>query len=119
MSKKRPKVFIRSRKLRLSPVQREIVWMLEEAGAEEIPTVLYTLMTTLPDCSPDEVVAAVEEAVRGLCDLGLVVFGRDYEAPGLHYVQIPADEAGPLLAIHEYMGRDARTGTWEWGTLPG
>ncbi len=37
-----------SKKLKLSPMQREIVWMLEEAGSEALTTVLITLHGQFP-----------------------------------------------------------------------
>jgi len=32
-----------ARKLRLTPLQRDLLWMLEEAGEEELATILATL----------------------------------------------------------------------------
>ena len=52
------------RRLKLSPVQRDIVMMLEEAGAETIGTVIATLKP------PNESEFAAQ--VEGLVTLGLV-----------------------------------------------
>jgi hypothetical protein len=55
---------IRSRKLRLSPVQGAVLRLLEEAGSEEIPVVLNTLQAQFPAYQPEELLSVAEEAVR-------------------------------------------------------
>ena len=51
-------------RLKLSPLQRDIMWMLEEAGAETVGTVLATLKITDQD--------DFDAQVNSLVTLGLV-----------------------------------------------
>jgi predicted transcriptional regulator len=53
-----------SQLLKLSPLQRDIMWMLEEAGAETVGTVLATLKITDED--------DFNAQVNSLVTLGLV-----------------------------------------------
>jgi hypothetical protein len=66
-----------SRKVRLTSLQGDILWLLEEAGAEEIATLVATLrngkawpvQSTLPGLYQQ----TFDESVRGLVQLGYVV----------------------------------------------
>jgi hypothetical protein len=107
------------RKLSLSPMQREIVWILEEAGAESIPTVLNTLQAHFSDHTPDELLIVAEEAIRKLFDMGFVSFSRDYEKPNLNYVPVSGEEASNLLSLAGYIHFSKQRRQWEWDDVRG
>ncbi len=77
-----------SRRLRLSPLQRDLIWMLEEAGAED----LRCLVATIEPRDLQE----FEHDVRALVRLGLVRFYRDLGRPDYHYVALTESEADRL-----------------------
>jgi len=59
------------RRLKLTPLQRDVLWMLEEAGSETVGTIIATL-------KPDE--KELEVQVDQLEELGLVSkFGTSVE----------------------------------------
>jgi hypothetical protein len=62
------------RKIKLSPVQRDILWMLEEAGMEN----LACIRATLPHGTKD-----LAEAIAGLKRLGFVVDDMENSLPAL------------------------------------
>jgi hypothetical protein len=108
----------RPRKVRLSPMQREILWILEEAGAEYIAATLNRLEKRFPEYSRDQFISTFEEAIRGLWELGFIALGRDYQKPGLTYVLVPQQETLEYLQIHEYAKYDQEKDYWFWdGTL--
>jgi hypothetical protein len=57
----------------MSPIQREILLLIEEAGEETIITVLATLQHQFPTYTPEELLVETEKAVNGLKRLGLLV----------------------------------------------
>jgi hypothetical protein len=60
------------RKLSLSPIQREVLGMLEEAGEENMPTIINTLGLKFSDLSHEELRRKVGDAVEGLSRYGFV-----------------------------------------------
>jgi hypothetical protein len=53
-----------ARKLRITPLQRDILWLLEEAGEEDVTTVIASLKPLTSE--------ALDNAVKGLVRLGFV-----------------------------------------------
>jgi hypothetical protein len=53
-----------ARKIRLTPVHRDVLWLLEEAGEEEVSTVISSLKEVEPE--------VFKNAVNGLIRLGFV-----------------------------------------------
>ena len=102
---------IRPRKLRLSPVQRELPWMLEEAGAEGIPTIFATLRQ-VPLPAGEELSGVFVHDTRLLWIAGFIEVCRDYHAPGLHYVPLSADEHKTFFATFHW---DAGSHSGGWG----
>ena len=60
------------KKVSLSPRQCEIVWLLEEAGEENLATLLNTLGNSHPDESREEIYASILAATQGLVRMGYV-----------------------------------------------
>jgi hypothetical protein len=100
-----------SRNLRLSPVQREILRMLEEAGEENLPTVLNTLWAVFPDRSHQALFEDAEAAIQGLRQLGLVAFSRDLGKPNLHSVLLD-DKSSGALVLARVVEYDVQRGYW-------
>ena len=71
---------IRPRKLRLSPFQRELLWMLEEVGAESVPTIFATLRL-VPLSAGEDLSGVFVHDTRLLWIAGLVEVCRSYHAP--------------------------------------
>lgn len=103
-----------SRKLKLSPVQREILWLLREAGGETVPHTLNYLHGEFPGVAWRELMQQVEEAVRGLLDLGLVSFWRhiDKERGGYTYLPLEAVEVPQALSFQENYVRRSQARDW-------
>lgn len=93
-----------SRKIRLTPVQRDILWMLEESGAESLATIVSTLkpvdMTTLGS------------EIHRLASLGLVDYYRDLNRPSENYIRLTLGEIETLPSTEELLRqpRDFVTG---------
>lgn len=87
-------------RLKLTPLEGKILWVLEEAGAENLGCILNTLGVAPSDAGrvPFEFEAAVERLVR----LGFVTWS-------------PAVKAEESLAELEY--RTAETSWWSSGEL--
>lgn len=100
------------RKIRLLPLQREILWMLLEAGAEDVSTVLNTLRLKSPDSSFDEFLYQAESAIGQLFEYGLISFARDYETPGLRYVATSPEEIGRMMPVGKIVKFDEDKGHW-------
>lgn len=64
------------RKLSIPPIQRVILWALEEAGSETIICVLNTLRHELKVPADQAMLRAAEEAVRELIRSGYVAVAR-------------------------------------------
>jgi hypothetical protein len=64
--------------LSLTPVQREVLWALEEAGEENTPTLVNTLRSKFSNLSDEELHREINEAVEGLSRYGFV-----YMSPGV------------------------------------
>ena len=60
------------RKLSLTRVQGEVLWVLEEAGEENMPALVNTLRVIFPALSDEELRAEVDGAVGALSRRGLV-----------------------------------------------
>lgn len=60
------------RRLRLTPLQRDILWILEEAGEEHVTTLLNTLARTLTSHQRRHVLDATYAALDALFRAGLV-----------------------------------------------
>ena len=72
-----------SKRLQLSPVQRDIVLLLEEAGSETLRTIFATLMPASPSLLITE--------IDGLVELGLV---RKVEVSGAVDTELVLTDAG-------------------------
>ena len=102
------------RKIRLSPLQREVLWMLEEAGSETLPTLANTLGAKFPHEPRDALLAATQDAVRDLHDAGLVSLGREYVKPGERWKSIPPEEVARFLLLSDVLRWDEERGFWHW-----
>ena len=101
-----------SRNLKLSPMQREVLWMLEEAGEENVPALLNTLQALFPDKPYQSLLAEVQAAIRGLWQLQLVAFSRDHGKPNLHYVLLDEAESRHALLLIEEVEYETTSGGW-------
>jgi hypothetical protein len=57
------------RKIRLTPFQREVLWLLEEAGEETMQTIRVTLKPLDP--------GQLDSAITALVSIGFVILGED------------------------------------------
>jgi hypothetical protein len=67
------------RKIRLTPIAREVLWILEEAGEENLSCVLATLK-----CTQDELTRAVAALKR----LGFVADSFGAEPPSIYMTDL-------------------------------
>lgn len=99
----------KSRKLRLTCMQREILRMLESGGAEFFLTVISILRSMYSDVEREVFIADAEVAIQGLVRLGFVALYRSGEnAP------MPAEESDWLLAISARLQWHETAETWLW-----
>jgi len=67
---------IMPRKVRLTPLQRDILWLLEEAGQDYIETMIASIRPSVWPCGPSAVAPdreAFDDAVSGLIRLGRII----------------------------------------------
>jgi hypothetical protein len=103
-----------ARNLRLSPFQGEVLRILEEAGEENIPTILNTLRATFPREKQQDLLAHAETAIQGLWRLRLVVFSRDYGKANLHSVPLDEAESSSALLLGDEVEYEGSTHKWTW-----
>ncbi len=60
------------KKIRLTPTQRDIVWVLEEAGEENLACILNTLLSDAEPQDREALLTGVSEALEGLIRMGYV-----------------------------------------------
>ena len=87
----------KSPKLELSPQQRELIWMLEEAGAEDLRCIVATI-------KPDNI-HEFEHNVRALLELGLIQFYRDLARPESRYVALAQSDIDNLPNFQELLNQ--------------
>ena len=102
----------RAPKRRLSPVQRELLWILEEAGAENMLAVFNTVQPAFPDLSEEAPILTVADSIGDLRRLELVRFER---MQGGEYVPIPEEESEGFLATYKERWLEIACGDWERG----
>jgi hypothetical protein len=103
------------RKQRLSPLQREVLWILEEAGAENLLTVLWTLRAHFPAL---EVTPLLGEAVDGLRRLwlaGLIEVSTYHAGPSPVWVPLGPDSAEQVWALLFALPGDSERWVWPGG----
>jgi trehalose-6-phosphate synthase len=88
--------------------------MLEEAGEENIPTILNTLQATFPNETYQNLLAQAEAAIQGLWHLRLVSFSRDYGRANLHNVPLDESESRSALLIEDEVEYETGTSKWRW-----
>ncbi len=84
-------------KLKLSPQQCELMWMLEEAGAEDLRCIVATI-------KPDDL-HEFEGNVRMLLRLGLVHLYRDLGRPDSRYVTLTQSDIDSLPDFEELLNQ--------------
>jgi hypothetical protein len=79
------------KKMRLTPQQGKLLALLEEAGAEDLRTVVATLKPTTLDL--------LDADIRVLVKAGLIEFYRDLAKPGYQYVPLSSGDVADLPAL--------------------
>jgi hypothetical protein len=74
------------RKLSLTPIQREVLWTLEEAGEENLPTIMNTLRVKLPGVAGDDLSGIIRGAVEDLARRGFISVSAAADASGAESV---------------------------------
>jgi hypothetical protein len=97
-------------KLRLTELQNRLLWMLNEAGAEDLGCVFNTLRPS----SADE----LERELRPLLRLGWVSFYKDLGRKGMRFVELNDQEAELMSPLNEIMIYDEGDGHWRRTSEP-
>lgn len=98
-------------RLRLTPLQREILWILEEAGEEHITTLLNTLRSQVsPDQRPS-LPDATYEALQALFLTGLVSFEPRIAGCEVNRVSKRPDGIPDFRTLIAW---DEPAGYWKW-----
>ena len=102
-----------SKKLQLSPIQREIMWSLEE-DQETIPTVFNTLRTRWPELPEATFASQIIEGILGLYHLDLVEFST--QVPGKHGppLRIVQQNESKLVDLLKSIVFDTECQSWRW-----
>jgi hypothetical protein len=100
-------------------MQREILWTLEEAGEEEIATILNLLRSQIENATDEELEQLAIEAINRLRTEGLVQLGGyryDSRRPRRELTVIEAEQLVPSLpAVIKY---DAEMQRWATVEIP-
>jgi hypothetical protein len=73
-------------------MQAKTLLILEEAGAEEVCTLLNTLLSDFTQKTPDAFLELAAASMKSLWSAGYIYMTRDLEKPGLRYVSLSAEE---------------------------
>jgi hypothetical protein len=106
-------------KLALTPLQNDILWLLEEAGSETLLTVLTTLIINETITASDSILYDVESAVRSLIRVGFLTMTKDIEKPGSNDVLVTPDELKSLQNLRSILDWNERKRCWTWNTDQG
>jgi hypothetical protein len=79
----------RSRNVRLTPVQRDLLWAVEDAGAEDLWTVWITVQDAHDSMPSDQFRAEFVDGLLGLSRLGYVRVVRRARGPAGGAVDVP------------------------------
>jgi hypothetical protein len=74
------------RKLSLTPIQREVLWTLEEAGEENMPTIINTLRVKLSGAAGNDLSDDIRGAVEDLARRGFISISAEADASGAESV---------------------------------
>ena len=97
------------RKLHLSPTEREILWVLSEAGEENLPALLNTIYLKFPALSRQEMLMAGERGLRNLHGKGFIEFCIETQNHGRVLVPLSADETKKALSVLKYWSGTTKT----------
>lgn len=80
----------------LAPLQGRILWELEEAGAEDLPTLVFTFMPAEEEADLSE----LADAIRFLLRIGFVAVELVDATASRHLrVRLPPDEADAFIEL--------------------
>ena len=103
-----------TRKLHLSPTEREILWVLSEAEEENLPALLNTIQKTFSALSRQEMLMAAEKGLRNLYAKGFVDLCIETQGPGRLLTPLSAKEAKKALALGKVLVWNSETMMWDW-----
>jgi hypothetical protein len=89
---------------RLTNLQRKVLWLLKEAGAEDLPLILLTLGCRSAD--------KFDAALSGLLDRGFVELYREIEQPGFRFLPLTKAEVQTVFPLREVVEKTADG--WRW-----
>lgn len=98
------------RKLRLTPLEGALLFLLEEAGSENIVCLVNSLQPEVKT-SPEALLRAACDAIQHLLDMGLVSLD-------LRGSQAPID-CTKISAVMDFLRFDDRSGYWCWDEVRG
>ncbi len=99
----------RSPNLRLTPIERELLWMLEEAGEENLLSVFNALRSKFPETTDDTLIRETIEAIQHLLAVGFI----SIESPnGFLRIGIEERAVREVLAKYEEIWVEIALGMW-------
>jgi hypothetical protein len=107
-----PEVPGRRRKQRLSPLQREVLWMLEETGAEDLLTILRTLHTRFPGLGTTPLLGEASDGLRRLWLAGLIELSTYHAGSPPTWMPLTAEIAEQVWARLFALPVDAERWVW-------
>lgn len=103
----------------LSPIQRDVLWILEEAGEENLPTVLNTLRSNSAGVPDEVLIPALSDALRGLWRSDLITFCRYRGGSDARSEDLSPGETQSVLAVSEVVRWNEDGGYWQWDEARG
>lgn len=101
-------------KVRLSPIQGQILLILEEAGEEYITTVLNTLKIEFPEVAPGDFIREAEQAIQGLIRASFVSFWRETGKTSPSSTPLSPGEVQQIFPLDGLMRWDEQSAFWVW-----
>ncbi len=96
------------------PLQLEILHMLLEAGEENLPTILNTLLVRRPDTAPEVLLADVSDALEAIERQSYAELAR-YEDG---WVTLTPEERQLVLPLAKSVEWHPAAGRWRWAGAP-
>lgn len=103
-----------TKKLHLSPAEREVLWVLRESEEENLSALVNAMQKQFPTLSRGEMVMASEKAMRDLYRKGLIEVCVENLQHGRRLDLLPANEASRALAIAQLLKWDEDEKRWNW-----
>lgn len=104
-----------TKKFRISPAEREVLWVLSEAREDYLPSLINTIYDSFSALSHREMLMMAENAIRNLYRQGFIQLCIETQNQGRRSLDpLPVDDAKKSLAIGRLLKWDEEKTCWGW-----